>query len=152
MRSVLLYIVLRNVRPRSSFGIPVSLMVPLRHCRLCTSCTKSMTVHSARTLLSIHTQRAAPVSHDVLAVGRTLIATEETLLHPSRNPHLTREQIEEELSEMLGLKKVIWLHKGMAGDDAVRGLFARWLHYTLHLLCGLYCPCNPLWQSKVVCR
>jgi hypothetical protein len=52
---------------------------------------------------------------------RTLIATEETLLHPSRNPHLSREQIEDELKAFLGLEKVVWLWKGMAGDDAVRG-------------------------------
>ena len=56
---------------------------------------------------------------DRLCGCRTLIATEETLLHPSRNPHLTREQIEDELKEFLGLEKVIWLWKGMAGDDAV---------------------------------
>lgn len=51
--------------------------------------------------------------------NRTLICTEETLLHPSRNPHLTQQQIEDHLKEMLGLDKVIWLWKGMAGDDAV---------------------------------
>ena len=62
-----------------------------------------------------------PAKIEVSIYGcRTLIATEETLLHPSRNPHLTREQIEDELKEFLGLEKVIWLWKGMAGDDAVR--------------------------------
>jgi agmatine/peptidylarginine deiminase len=67
-------------------------------------------------------QASCPAQGAGRARRRTLIATEETLLHPSRNPHLTREQIEAELSEMLGLDKVIWLHKGMAGDDAVRPL------------------------------
>ena len=62
---------------------------------------------------------------------RTLIATEETLLHPSRNPHLTREQIEDELKEFLGLEKVIWLWKGMAGDDAVRTASAAKLLITM---------------------
>ncbi|KAL0020071.1 hypothetical protein WJX79_003089 [Trebouxia sp. C0005] len=49
----------------------------------------------------------------------TLICTEECLLHPSRNPSLGREGIEKALKEYLGLKKIIWLWKGMAGDDAI---------------------------------
>lgn len=49
----------------------------------------------------------------------TLICTEECLLHPSRNPDLGREGIEKALKEYLGLKKIIWLWKGMAGDDAI---------------------------------
>ena len=50
---------------------------------------------------------------------RTLICTEQCLLHPSRNPALSKEDIETELKEYLGLDKVIWLWKGMAGDDAI---------------------------------
>lgn len=50
---------------------------------------------------------------------RTLICTEECLLHPSRNPSLGREGIEAALKEYLGLKKILWLWKGMAGDDAI---------------------------------
>lgn len=50
---------------------------------------------------------------------RTLICTEQCLLHPSRNPDLGREGIEEALKEYLGLEKIIWLWKGMAGDDAI---------------------------------
>ncbi|KAK9813705.1 hypothetical protein WJX73_004175 [Symbiochloris irregularis] len=49
----------------------------------------------------------------------TLIATEQCLLHWSRNPDLGRSGIEAVLKEYLGLKKVIWLWKGMAGDDAI---------------------------------
>ena len=57
---------------------------------------------------------------DVLGVQcRTLICTEECLLHPSRNPSLGREGIEAALKEYLGLKKILWLWKGMAGDDAI---------------------------------
>jgi agmatine/peptidylarginine deiminase len=55
----------------------------------------------------------------LLAPCRTLICTEECLLHPSRNPALGREGIEAALKEYLGLKKIIWLWKGMAGDDAI---------------------------------
>ena len=55
----------------------------------------------------------------VLVPCRTLICTEECLLHPSRNPSLGREGIEKALKEYLGLKQIIWLWKGMAGDDAI---------------------------------
>jgi hypothetical protein len=41
--------------------------------------------------------------------------TEECLLDPSRNPHLGKEGIERLLKEYLGIDKVIWLWKGMAG-------------------------------------
>lgn len=39
----------------------------------------------------------------------TLITTESCLLHPNRNPHMNRREIEEELGRMLGIRKVIWL-------------------------------------------
>ncbi|PNH01389.1 Agmatine deiminase [Tetrabaena socialis] len=47
----------------------------------------------------------------------TLVVTEECLLHPSRNPVLGKEGIEKMLKEYLGLEKIIWLWKGMMGDD-----------------------------------
>lgn len=46
----------------------------------------------------------------------TLIATEQCLLNPNRNPQLTREDIEKDLADYLGAKKVIWLWKGLIGD------------------------------------
>lgn len=49
----------------------------------------------------------------------TLVVTEECLLHPSRNPALGKAGIELLLKEYLGLEKIIWLWKGVAGDDAV---------------------------------
>lgn len=49
----------------------------------------------------------------------TLVVTEECLLHPSRNPHLGKEGIEKMLKDYLGLEKIIWLWKGMMGDDHV---------------------------------
>jgi hypothetical protein len=48
------------------------------------------------------------------------VVTEECLLHPSRNPELGKEGIEKMLKDYLGLEKVIWLWKGMMGDDQVR--------------------------------
>ncbi|KAL4860240.1 Agmatine deiminase [Chlorella vulgaris] len=49
----------------------------------------------------------------------TLVVTEECLLHPSRNPHYGKANIEAVLKEYLGLEKIIWLWKGVAGDDSV---------------------------------
>ena len=48
---------------------------------------------------------------------RTLICTEQCLLHPSRNPALDKEGIEAQLKEFLGVEKIIWLWRGMAGDE-----------------------------------
>ncbi|BFM49177.1 agmatine deiminase [Marinomonas sp. THO17] len=47
----------------------------------------------------------------------TLYTTEECLLHPSRNPHLSKAQVEENLREYLGVEKVIWLPKGLYNDE-----------------------------------
>ncbi|WP_407314530.1 agmatine deiminase family protein [Desulfosporosinus sp. SB140] len=47
----------------------------------------------------------------------TLLTTEECLLNRNRNPELTREQIETELKRFLNVQKVIWLKKGLAGDE-----------------------------------
>jgi agmatine deiminase len=48
-----------------------------------------------------------------------LLTTEECLLSPvqQRNPGMTREQIEAALRAMLGVKKVLWLERGIVGDD-----------------------------------
>lgn len=51
----------------------------------------------------------------------TCLTTEECLLNKNRNPHLTKEQIEEELKAYLGVKKVIWLPRGLLGDDDTNG-------------------------------
>ncbi len=50
----------------------------------------------------------------------TLLATEECLLDPvtqPRNPGLSREKIEQTLRRHLGVTNVLWLGKGIAGDD-----------------------------------
>jgi agmatine deiminase len=47
----------------------------------------------------------------------TLIATEECLLNPNRNPELSREQIEQTLGEYLAVEKVIWLGRGVLNDE-----------------------------------
>lgn len=47
----------------------------------------------------------------------TLLATEECLLNPNRNPELSREQIEGHLRDYLGVEKVIWLGQGVYDDE-----------------------------------
>ena len=48
-----------------------------------------------------------------------LLTTEECLLSPiqARNPHLTKDEIEQTLCDYLGVKKVLWLESGIVGDD-----------------------------------
>ncbi len=45
------------------------------------------------------------------------LTTEQCLLNPSRNPKLTRKDIEQYLKRYLGIEKVIWLKEGIEGDD-----------------------------------
>lgn len=45
----------------------------------------------------------------------TLMLTESVAL--KRNPNLTKQQIENEYKRVLGVKKIIWLKKGLAEDD-----------------------------------
>ncbi|SEU23777.1 agmatine deiminase family protein [Paenibacillus sp. NFR01] len=47
----------------------------------------------------------------------TLLTTEECLLNKNRNPELTREQIEEYVKEYTGTETVIWLKRGLSGDE-----------------------------------
>ncbi|WP_328787716.1 agmatine deiminase family protein [Streptomyces sp. NBC_00273] len=51
----------------------------------------------------------------------TLITTEQCLLHPNRNPGMTRDQIEAELKARLGVTKVIWLPYGGLLDTETDG-------------------------------
>ena len=51
----------------------------------------------------------------------TLITTEQCLLHPNRNPGLTKQQIEAELMARLGVSKVIWLPYGGLEDAETDG-------------------------------
>jgi agmatine deiminase len=47
----------------------------------------------------------------------TLYTTEECLLHPSRNPHLSKEDIEDLLKVYLNVEKIIWLKDGLYNDE-----------------------------------
>lgn len=48
----------------------------------------------------------------------SLLTTEECLLSPNRNPHLSRGEIEDMLGALLGVDRFLWLENGhLAGDD-----------------------------------
>ena len=46
-----------------------------------------------------------------------LLTTEAVLLNANRNPQLNREEIESELTRMLGCDQIFWLSQGIEGDD-----------------------------------
>jgi agmatine deiminase len=50
-----------------------------------------------------------------------LVTTERCLLHPNRNPGLTRDDIEGCLRSALGAQLVVWLADGIAEDDETDG-------------------------------
>ena len=71
----------------------------------------------------------------------TLLTTAKCLLNSNRNPRMTKEQVEERLSEELGVKRILWLEHGeLAGDDTDAHID------TLARLCPnktiLYVSCN----------
>ncbi len=47
----------------------------------------------------------------------TCLVTEQCLLNPNRNPHLSRAQVEGMLRDFLGFTHFIWLGEGIEGDD-----------------------------------
>ncbi len=47
----------------------------------------------------------------------TLLATEECVLNKNRNPHLSKSEMEANLRTYLGVEKIIWLKRGLAGDE-----------------------------------
>jgi agmatine deiminase len=51
----------------------------------------------------------------------TLVSTEQCLLHPNRNPRLTRVEIETCLREELGVSTIVWLPFGLSLDDDTDG-------------------------------
>jgi agmatine deiminase len=46
-----------------------------------------------------------------------LLTTESCLLNPNRNPRLSRGEIEQRLRDYLGVREILWLGDGIAGDD-----------------------------------
>ena len=55
-------------------------------------------------------------SIDVNGAG-ALLTTESCLLNKNRNPNLSRDEIEQRLRDFLGVREILWLGPGIAGDD-----------------------------------
>jgi agmatine deiminase len=53
---------------------------------------------------------------DVNGAG-ALLTTESCLLNKNRNPGLSREEIEQQLRDYLGVRDILWLGDGIVGDD-----------------------------------
>ena len=53
--------------------------------------------------------------------GTTVVTTEQCLLHPTRNPSLSRSDIEAELCTWLGTERVVWLAAGLVEDRDTDG-------------------------------
>lgn len=47
----------------------------------------------------------------------TILTTRECLLNENRNPNLSQQEIEQYLYDFLGGDKIIWLNKGLVGDE-----------------------------------
>ena len=47
----------------------------------------------------------------------TLLSTKECLLNKNRNPQLSQAEIEENLKKYLGISHIIWLERGLFGDE-----------------------------------
>ena len=50
-----------------------------------------------------------------------LVTTEQCLLHPSRNPDLTQDEISAELRSRLGVRDIVWLGLGLLEDRDTDG-------------------------------
>jgi agmatine deiminase len=67
-----------------------------------------------------HAQRLVLEGGSIDANGQgTLLTTEECLLSPvqQRNPGVSRDQFERAFHDYLGIDQVLWLNRGIAGDD-----------------------------------
>lgn len=49
------------------------------------------------------------------------MTTEECLLHENRNPGWSKDRIEQQLKDMLGVQTVLWLPRGLEADEDTNG-------------------------------
>lgn len=73
----------------------------------------------------------------------TLVTTEQCLLHPNRNPGMTREEIERTLRDYLGVSQVVWLGKGHSTDRDTDGHVDGVLQYVRPGVVMLLAPADP---------
>ncbi len=77
-----------------------------------------------------------------------LMTTEQCLLNTNRNPHLTKDQIENIIKDSLGQNAVIWLPRGLEGDhtDGHIDDFARFIAPDTVLLCEASSSSDPNYE------
>jgi agmatine deiminase len=51
----------------------------------------------------------------------TLVTTEQCLLHPNRNPSMSRADVERGLRDWLGVERIVWLENGLVEDRDTDG-------------------------------
>jgi agmatine deiminase len=73
----------------------------------------------------------------------TLLTTEQCLLHPNRNPGMTREQIERTLREYLGVNTIVWLGRGHSLDRDTDGHVDGIAQYVRPGVVILHLPADP---------
>jgi agmatine deiminase len=69
----------------------------------------------------------------------TLLTTEQCLLNPNRNPDLSREEIEDALRSHLGVRRIVWLGRGLVEDRDTDG--------HVDLIAAFHAPGRVLLQS-----
>ena len=73
----------------------------------------------------------------------TLITTEQCLMNQNRNPDMSREQIEQTLSDYLGVDKMVWLGEGHYEDFSTDGHIDDIAHFLSPGSVILHTPSNP---------
>jgi agmatine deiminase len=73
----------------------------------------------------------------------TLITTEQCLLHPNRNPTMSREEIEQGLRDYLGVETIIWLGLGHSTDRDTDGHIDGIASYVAPAIVALLAPDDP---------
>ncbi len=73
---------------------------------------------AARIKVPVFAHKVALEGGSIDVNGRgACLTTEECLLNRNRNPHMSRAQIEQFLKDSLGVTHIVWLGKGIVGDD-----------------------------------
>jgi agmatine deiminase len=79
----------------------------------------------------------------------TLVTTEQCLLHPTRNPGRSRDEIARRLQEVLGVHTVVWLGQGLVEDHDTDGHvdnLCAWIAPGRVLLQTVADEANPNWE------
>jgi len=62
--------------------------------------------------------------------GRNSCYDRESLLKPNRKPSMSKEDIENRLKELFGIKKAVWFPNGVYGDDDTSGHVGNMFQFT----------------------